>query len=153
MASLAEEDRLTQKQQDFFDSFWSLTPAKQDRVLELLALARKAREAFDEEERSANLVVASKLLYGRPKVRTEPLRISRDGRQKLQKHRDHVAANIKKLREKAGLTQQQLAEAAGLQQNHVSRLETAHHAATYKTIQKIANALGVSPSKIDTSFE
>src|SRR5947208_12623387 len=83
MPVLAEEE-LTQQQQDFSDCFSALKPAKQSRVLELLALAR---DSYDERERHENLVVASKLLFGQPKVRTEPLRASEAGKEKLQRHR------------------------------------------------------------------
>lgn len=131
----------------FLNALYALPAKKRIHVVRLLA------EHPDENEWRANVVVALKILYGQPKVVTEPLKASATGKEKLRKHREHVAANIKKLRNAKGMTQSDLAEAAGLHQTHVSRLETATHAATYLTIQRIATALGADPGEIDPSFE
>lgn len=64
-----------------------------------------------------------------------------------------ISERIKSLREEAGLTQTQLAEKAGLPQPHISRLEAGKHSPTAKTLQKIAQALGVKVSQLDPSSE
>ena len=64
-----------------------------------------------------------------------------------------VGNKIRKLRESLGLNQLQLAEKAGLTQSHISRLESATHVATHKTLQKIAKALNVPVSDLDPCMD
>lgn len=52
------------------------------------------------------------------------------------------AFEIKYLRRKAGLTQEQLAKKSGLKQEAISRLENYSDKTTMKTIGKVAYALG-----------
>jgi len=54
-----------------------------------------------------------------------------------------VAKKIKALRKKKGISQDRLAEIAGLDRAHLFRLENGKGNATLRTLQTIANALGV----------
>jgi transcriptional regulator with XRE-family HTH domain len=54
-----------------------------------------------------------------------------------------IGANIKRLREAQGLSQEELADRAGLHRTYVSQLERAVKNATFLSLDKIARALGV----------
>lgn len=58
---------------------------------------------------------------------------------------DIVRYNIKKLREKAGLTQQQLADKAGISMNYVAKIESKkmQRGFTIVSLGRIADALGL----------
>ena len=64
-----------------------------------------------------------------------------------------LSQRIRKARVKAGLTQVQLATKAGIPQSHVSRLETAKHSPSHKTLSRIAKALDVPLSQFDPSAD
>jgi transcriptional regulator with XRE-family HTH domain len=55
-----------------------------------------------------------------------------------------IGQNVKRLREKKGLTQEQFAEASGFSQQYISSLERGHRNPTIITIHELAVALGVS---------
>ncbi len=74
-------------------------------------------------------------------------------RKRLQEYRERVGREIKKERLKQRLSQANLADKAGILQSHVSRLETGKHVPTHYTIERIAEALGVSPSSLDPGFD
>lgn len=133
----------------FREKFSALDAKKQESVLRLLTLASRT---CDQKKKEENLGVAAALIYDERRVCIKPPDVSPEGKEQLQTHREHVAANIKRLREAKGMTQEELANKAQLYQTHVSRLENAQHAATHKTIRRIAKALGVKRSQIDTSF-
>jgi transcriptional regulator with XRE-family HTH domain len=57
---------------------------------------------------------------------------------------DVFAANVRRLREEKGLTQEQLADAAGLHLNHVSKIENRLREPKVRTISKLAHGLDVS---------
>ena len=59
-----------------------------------------------------------------------------------------MAAKIKALRERRGLTQEQLAEKAGIGRSYLARLETARQDPTLSTLEKLAKALGVKVSTL-----
>ena len=71
----------------------------------------------------------------------------------LKKWSEHVGGRIKERREGLGFTQADLASKAGLTQSHISRLESATHSATHKTLEKIAQALGVQVRDLDPVIE
>jgi transcriptional regulator with XRE-family HTH domain len=54
-----------------------------------------------------------------------------------------IGANIKRLREAQGLSQEELADRAGLHRTYVSQLERAVKNATFVSLDKIAKALSV----------
>ena len=58
---------------------------------------------------------------------------------------DIVRYNIKRLREKAGLTQQQLADKAGISMNYVAKIESKkmQRGFTIVSLGRIADALGL----------
>ena len=55
-----------------------------------------------------------------------------------------VGANLKRIREKKGLTQERFAEISGFSQQYLSGLERGHRNPTVVTVYEIAIALGVS---------
>ncbi len=63
----------------------------------------------------------------------------------------YISKRISSCRKTAGLTQTQLAEKAGLPQSHISRLEQGLHSPTNKTLQKIADSLGISLADLDSN--
>lgn len=73
------------------------------------------------------------------------------GLEPLRKWVDHASGRIKELRKQHGLTQAELAAKADIPQSYISRLENGEHSPTAKTIQRIADALGVPATDIDPS--
>jgi transcriptional regulator with XRE-family HTH domain len=61
---------------------------------------------------------------------------------------EKMAAKLKQLRERRGLSQEQLAEAAGISRTYLARLETAKHDPTLSVIEKLAKALNVKPAEL-----
>lgn len=57
-----------------------------------------------------------------------------------------VSANIKRYRAKEGLTQEKLAERAGLHRTYIGGIEQKRINVSIKNLEKIANALGVTPA-------
>ena len=55
-----------------------------------------------------------------------------------------VGANALRLRQAAGLTQEQLAERSGFSQQYISKLEQGRRNPTVVTLHELASALGVS---------
>lgn len=58
------------------------------------------------------------------------------------------AANIARIRESKGLTQEQLGWAAGLHQTAIARIENGDRQPTLPTIFKIADGLDVPPADL-----
>ena len=59
---------------------------------------------------------------------------------------ERVAARVKKLRAKRGISQETLAEKTGLNQSEISTVESGQANPTFRTLQTLAAALG---GKID----
>jgi len=57
------------------------------------------------------------------------------------KAREILAANIKRLRDERGLSQEALADMAGIDRTYVSALERKRYAASIDTLERIAAAL------------
>ena len=55
---------------------------------------------------------------------------------------------LRKLREDSGLSQEDLANAAELHRTHISLIERGQRSIRLETIEKLAVALGVQPSKL-----
>ncbi len=55
-----------------------------------------------------------------------------------------VGRNVKRLREKKGLTQEQFADISGFSQQYISSLEGGHRNPTVITLYELSVALGVS---------
>jgi transcriptional regulator with XRE-family HTH domain len=55
-----------------------------------------------------------------------------------------VGRNVRRLRQKKGLTQEQFAELSGFSQQYISGLEGGHRNPTVITVYELATALGVS---------
>jgi transcriptional regulator with XRE-family HTH domain len=58
------------------------------------------------------------------------------------------AANVTRLREERGLTQEKLGWAAGLHQTEVARIEKGTRNPGFDTIIKVAGGLGVPPAEL-----
>lgn len=58
------------------------------------------------------------------------------------------AANVGRLRERRGLTQEQLGWASGLHQTAVARIESGERRPTLATILKLADGLEVPPAEL-----
>ena len=69
-------------------------------------------------------------------------------RKRLQGYRQNIGREIAKYRIAKDMSQAALGEAVGISQSHVCRLETGVHIPTHVTLEKIAEVLGVCPSKI-----
>jgi DNA-binding XRE family transcriptional regulator len=74
------------------------------------------------------------------------------GSETTKKCREAIGRRIAQFRSDMGMTQEELADKAGIPQSHVSRLETGRHTPTHVTIEKVAAALGVHPSKLDMGY-
>jgi transcriptional regulator with XRE-family HTH domain len=61
---------------------------------------------------------------------------------------DKVAARIKKVRERRGLTQEALAAKAGVSRGYLARVETARHEPTLTVLAKLAKALRVRVGRL-----
>lgn len=59
-----------------------------------------------------------------------------------------IGVQVKRERERALLTQQELAERAGVGLNTLNRIENDRAEPHFRTIRKIAAALGVEPSEL-----
>jgi transcriptional regulator with XRE-family HTH domain len=59
-----------------------------------------------------------------------------------------IGANLKRERQRALLTQQELAERANLGFPTISRIENDHVEPHFRTIRKLAKALGVDPAEL-----
>jgi transcriptional regulator with XRE-family HTH domain len=55
-----------------------------------------------------------------------------------------VGRNVRRLREKKGLTQEQFADRSGFSQQYISSLEQGHRNPTIITLYELSVALGVS---------
>ena len=69
----------------------------------------------------------------------------------VKRRAEHIGKTIQDMRSEKGWTQMELAEKSGLQQSHISRLEAGVHSPSWKTLEKIANALGVEVGHLDPS--
>jgi len=59
-----------------------------------------------------------------------------------------VASNVKKLRKKMGISQENLAEKCGLHRTYIGAIERSERNITLKTLENIAERLGVSPQDL-----
>lgn len=59
-----------------------------------------------------------------------------------------IGVQIRTVRNKRGLTQEQLVESTGLSNTHISNIETGHTKLSLPAIIKIANALSVSVDEL-----
>jgi transcriptional regulator with XRE-family HTH domain len=63
------------------------------------------------------------------------------------------AANVGRIRERRGLTQEQLGWAAGLHQTAVTRIESGERKPTLETVLKLAAGLEVPPAELFDGIE
>lgn len=67
---------------------------------------------------------------------------------KAETSRAIFAANVTRIRERRGLTQEQLGWAAGIHQTAVARIESGERKPTLETIFKLAAGLEVAPAEL-----
>lgn len=61
---------------------------------------------------------------------------------------EQVGANLRRLREARGLTQEHLAHFAGLATRHLQKIEAGQVNVTLRTLGRLGAALGVEPSSL-----
>lgn len=156
MASVADKTArpdLGSEKRALLESILGLRPTQRRRVLALSRLYEKAR---NDQEAAEIAEALAEILFRDPKslvatsINDEP---SKDKGKALEEHRAYVAGRIKKHRRRLKMSQEELARKAGIPQSHVCRLETAKHAPTYLTIEKLAGAMNVKPSQLDPGFD
>lgn len=59
-----------------------------------------------------------------------------------------IGVRLRRLRQEKSLTQSQLAKLTGVRQSHISKIENNRSSVSIETLEKIANALGVSPGRL-----
>jgi transcriptional regulator with XRE-family HTH domain len=59
-----------------------------------------------------------------------------------------VARNLRRLRQKAGLSQEELADRARLNRNYIGMIEREENAPTVDALEQISNALGIEPTSL-----
>ena len=135
------------------DRILRLRPTQRKRILQLIELYQAAasqREGIEIREALEEILLRDPGTLTATAIELEQ---SKDARKALGRHRAYVGAQIKKGRQRLGISQEELAKRAGIPQSHVCRLETGKHAPTYRTIEKLAQALGITPAKLDPGFD
>ncbi|MCB8750218.1 helix-turn-helix domain-containing protein [Planktothrix agardhii] len=59
-----------------------------------------------------------------------------------------VGSNLRRLRKKLGISQEDLAEKCGLHRTYVGAIERSERNITLQTLEKLAESLGVSPQDL-----
>jgi DNA-binding XRE family transcriptional regulator len=127
-----------------------------------LELPKETREQIDElrdlfaqcddpNERDEIIRTAVEILMPASLGKLAPLDqgVSREAKAKVAAYRKAVGDNVRDLRERRGLTQDELARKSGLPQSHISRLEHGKHTSTSETIRRLAKALRTTRGRID----
>lgn len=65
-----------------------------------------------------------------------------------QTYLDYIAANVRRIRARLGLTQQDLEERTGFEIRFVQRLERGKVSMSVETLVRLAEALGVAPGEL-----
>lgn len=142
------------------DVLTKLPRHKRQRVFQLLSLLQEAECAEVSEESEeikqaiAEIVVKSRIAVPR-QAATGELEdgISESAKETVAAYHHRIGDAIRKRREELKMTQQQLSEKCGLPQSHICRLEVGKHAPTRITIERLGEALGLSPNQIDPLYD
>ncbi len=130
------------------ESFRELPLVDRADIFKLLNLLRKET---DEDERQSIVSTIEEILS--QKVYTSTLLdLEVEPEVEPGKFAKYCGEKIKKLRVAAGWSQTELAEKSGIPQSYISRIESAQHAPTHKTLKKLASALGVDLGELDPTF-
>ena len=62
--------------------------------------------------------------------------------------KDRFGSNVRRFRERAGLSQDALAHAADVHRVYLSGIERGKRSPSIETVEKLANALGVDPGEL-----
>ncbi len=62
--------------------------------------------------------------------------------------REVFAANLKRYRRAAGLSQEELAHRAGIDRTYISALERCQYAASIDVLERLAQQLGIEPAQL-----
>lgn len=133
------------------DRIGKLPEADRDDMFELLLEWRKVGD----QESRASIQRAMEEILAQTPISTKPMPLD-PGPQRfvaLEKWSESVASRLRRFREESGMTQADLALKTGLPQSHISRLESAAHSATFKTLEKLAAALNVEVRELDPCAE
>lgn len=124
--------------------------SRADRI-DLAELVRGLAEATGDEDVDSIRLAMLEILTNAP-VRSLPMAFPPEDESPgsdASKIARHIGQAVRRLREEAELSQVDLAGRSGLTQSHVSRIETGTHCPNHKTMQRIADALGVQVRDID----
>jgi DNA-binding XRE family transcriptional regulator len=151
----AEESR---RVQNVILAYRRLPPKKKARVDTLFALLDQSDDPAEQQEIALAVgeilvpeLVGMKGTAG--KVANLEDGVSEETKNKVDAYRKHVGREIRKRRGELLMTQAELAAKAGIPQSHISRLEDGQHAPTAKTIERLAQALQIEPSKLDVLYD
>ena len=147
-----KNDRQFEQRQKAFRQWLSSLPS--ETAEDLVELFRQHSEELDPEIKSDIAQTIQEILM--PDMLNVELRKefelgkeSPEVRDRLSKYRMRVGDQIVHWRKERELSQEALADMAGISQSHICRLETGVHVPTFETIEKIAVALDIEPSKLD----
>ena len=62
--------------------------------------------------------------------------------------KDRFGSNVRRFRERAGLSQDALAHTADLHRVYLSGIERGKRSPSIETVEKLANALGIGPGEL-----
>ena len=130
------------------ESFRELPLVDRADIFKLLNLLRKET---DEDERQ-NIVSTIEEILSQKEYASTPLDMAEQPEDEPGKFAKFCAEKIKKIRVAAGWSQTELAEKSGIPQSYISRIESAQHTPTHKTLKKLAAAFGVDLGQLDPSF-
>ncbi len=119
----------------------------------LILLAKDFESSTTDAEKECLRLHAYALIAGRSLANVSLDQIATaDGLAAHAIHRQEVGKLIRFNRCRQGLSQATLAKLSGVTQNQISKLENGICTATFLTIFKLSNALGIRPSELDVSY-
>ncbi len=150
MVTAAKETKLTPTESEFVNLWINLPSHKQTLLWQL---GQKHHETENEDVRR-EMVELIKIAAFRKKDQLYSTNVAEycNLNPDTEKHRQYVGTVIARYRNARGMTQVDLSEKTDIHQTHISKIENGKFCSTYRTIAKIAKALGVHISQIDPSY-